>query len=166
MYLSHCDNSKAKIPCFCFLLRARGSILLQLSPCAMGCYPSSVRQKFFLQPVLNWRNSHVKNFIDRVGGFWLLLCCFSALCSKKAEKMPFFDIVGAFLQCAKLYAFLMLWRCGVYSFVFYVVMVSCCVGVVIFWGVFWWVGVILGAGIFGDAVNVGRCSFEGVIFWV
>lgn len=25
-------------------------------------------------------------------------------------------------------------------------------------------GVILGAGIFGDAVNVGRCSFEGVIF--
>ena len=86
------------------------------------------------------RKLSVKKMIDaacHVWGFGAFGFWFSTLRkSKKAEKMRFFDIVGAFLQCFKLYAFLMLWRCGVYSFVFYVVLVSCCVGVVIFWGVF------------------------------
>ena len=114
MYLSHCDNSKAKIPCFCFLLRARGSILLQFFPFPFGCYPSSVRQKNVLQPVLNWRNSHVKNFFDGCGAFGFCSAVSLLSTQKKQRKCAFLILYELFCSVPNCMLF---WYSGVVVYI-------------------------------------------------
>ena len=93
-------------------------------------------------------------------------CSAVSLCYKKKTKdkrafSSYCRTVFAVVWMVCFFDALVLW-CIVFC-------ISCCVGLVLCWcsyflGRFLCGGVILGAGIFGDAVNFGRCSFEGVIF--